>query len=103
MLVFKKQPYGKGYSSKIQVCPSAWWWQLFGLRGYTKRTQWSLLNCFDDEASQLADQSSFDPTTWVVTTQFANADDFLERVEAELGFDGDASLDGSTYNGDGDN
>ncbi len=32
-----------------------------------------------------------------MTTQFANADDFLDRVEAELGFDGDndPSLDGS--------
>jgi hypothetical protein len=31
---------------------------------------------------------------WVITTQFANSDDFLERVEDELGFDGDESLGG---------
>jgi hypothetical protein len=36
---------------------------------------------------------------WVITTQFANSDDFLERVEAELGFDGDESLDGSIGDG----
>jgi hypothetical protein len=30
-----------------------------------------------------------------VTTQFANADDFLERAEAELGLDDDASIDGN--------
>jgi hypothetical protein len=64
---------------KIQGCPSAWWWNLFmQVRGYTERTAQSLMNCFDYEASQLADQSSFDVATWTVTTQFANSDDFLE-------------------------
>jgi hypothetical protein len=51
------------------------------------------MNCFDYEASQLADQQTFDEKIWIVTTQFANSDDFLERVIAELGFDGDESLD----------
>jgi hypothetical protein len=31
--------------------------------------------------------------------RFANSDDFLERVEAELSFDGDGSLDGSIGDG----
>jgi hypothetical protein len=80
---------------KIQVCPSAWWWNLFvQIRGYTKRTAQSLMNCFDYEASQLADQSTFDVATWTVTTQFANYDDFLEQVEAELGSDDETSEDG---------
>jgi hypothetical protein len=60
---------------------------------------YSLINCSDYEASQLADQSTFDEKKWVVTTQFANSVDFLERVKAELGFDGDKYLDGSTGNG----
>ncbi len=55
------------------------------------------MNCFDYEASQLADQSTFDVATWTVTTQFANSNDFLERVEAELGLDDEASEDGRTH------
>jgi hypothetical protein len=49
------------------------------------------------EASQLADLSTFDEKTLIMTRQFVNADDFLNRVEAELGFDGndDQSLDRS--------
>ncbi len=79
----------KDLSSKISVCPSAWWWHLFKLRSYTKRTSHSLMDSFDYKASQLADQSPFVERTWILTTQFANSDDFLDRVEAELGFDGD--------------
>jgi hypothetical protein len=59
------------------------------------------MNCFDYEAAQLADQSSFDVTTWVVTTRFANSDDFLERVEAELGFDDRDSIDGTSAGQEG--
>jgi hypothetical protein len=57
----------------------------------------SLMDSFDYEASLVADQSTFDESTWTVTTQFANFDDFLDRVEAELGLndDDDPSLDGS--------
>ncbi len=51
----------------------------------------------DYEASQLADQSTFDVATWTVTTQFANSDNFLEQVEAELGSDDEASEDGRTH------
>ncbi len=60
------------------------------------------MESFDYEASQLVDQSSFDERTWIVTMQFANLDDFVNRVEAELGFDGDddpslyKSVSGST-------
>jgi hypothetical protein len=68
----------KDISLKIQVCPSAWWWHLFKLRGYTERMVYSLINCSDYEASQLADQSTFDQTTGTVTNQFANMDDFLD-------------------------
>ncbi len=47
------------------------------------------MDSFEYEASGLADQSTFDEQTWTVTTPFANNDDFLDRVEAELGFDDD--------------
>ena len=52
------------------------------------------MNCFDYEASQLADLSRFDVAVWTVTTQFAHSDDFLEQVEAELGSDDETSEDG---------
>jgi hypothetical protein len=87
----------KDPSTKIMVCPSAWWWHLFKCRGSTKCTAKSLIDSFNYEASLVADQSTFDESTWTVTTQFANSDDFLDRVEAELGLDDDdnPSLDGS--------
>jgi len=84
-------------SLKIQVCPSAWWWHIFRqVRGYSEVTARSLLRNFDIEAEQLADQSTFDVSTMTVTTQFANTDDFLERAEAELGSDDDASIGDNT-------
>jgi hypothetical protein len=43
------------------------------------------MDSFDYETLLVADQSTFDENTWTVTTQFANSDDFLDRVEAELG------------------
>ena len=47
------------------------------------------MDSFDYEASELADQWTFDEQTWTLSTPFANSDDFLDRVEAELGFDDD--------------
>jgi hypothetical protein len=61
---------------------------LVQVKRYTECTAHSLMDRFKYEASQLADLSTFDGRTWIVSTQFANADDFLDRVEAELGFDG---------------
>jgi hypothetical protein len=43
------------------------------------------MDSYEYEASQLANLSTFDGRTWIMTTQFANTDDFLDRVEAELG------------------
>jgi hypothetical protein len=60
------------------------------------------MDSFKYEASQLVNLSTFDERMWILTMQFANADDFLDRVEAELGFDGindqslDRSVDGTT-------
>jgi hypothetical protein len=71
-------PIAKNLSTKIMVCPSAWWWHLFKCRGYMERTAKSLIDSFDYEASLVADQSTFDESTWTVTTQFANSDDFLD-------------------------
>jgi hypothetical protein len=55
------------------------------------------MDSFNYEASLVADQSTFDESTWTVTTQFANSDDFLDRVEAELSLNDDdnPSLNGS--------
>ena len=86
-------------SLKIQVCPSAWWWHIFRqVRGYSEGTARSLLRNFEIEAEQLADQSTFDVATMTVRTQFANTDDFLERAEAELGSDDDASIHDNNAN-----
>ena len=60
-------------SLKIQVCPSAWWWGVFRhFRGYSESTSRSLLRNFELEASELADQSTFDVATMTVSTQFAD-------------------------------
>jgi hypothetical protein len=61
------------------------------------------MDSFDYKASLVADQSTFDESMWTVTTQFANSDNFLDRVEAELGLDNDddqsldRSLDGTPH------
>jgi hypothetical protein len=68
----------KDLSKKIAVCPLAWWWHLFKMRGYTEQTAMSLLNCFEVDCAAIADQSTFDQTTGTVTNQFANMDDFLD-------------------------
>jgi hypothetical protein len=64
-----------------------------------ERTAHSLMDSFEYEALQLAGLSTFDERIWITTTQFANTDDFFDRVEAELGFDGgnDQSLDRFFY------
>ncbi len=85
-------------SLKIQVCPSAWWWHIFRqVRGYSEGTARSLLQNFEIEAEQLADQLTFDISTMTVTTQFANTDDFLERAEDEIGLDDEGSIDGPSH------
>jgi hypothetical protein len=47
------------------------------------------------DAAYVADQSMFDRETGTVTTQFANADDFLDRMEDKLGSEDEnnASID----------
>jgi hypothetical protein len=86
----------KDLSNKIAMCPSAWWWRLFKLRRYTKRIAKSLMDGFDASSSAVAHMLTFDQSTGTVTTKFANTDDFLDRIENELGSDDDAvSLDKS--------
>jgi hypothetical protein len=55
----------------------------------------SLLDCFEMDAAYIADQSMFDRETGTITTQFANTDNFLDRMENELGSEdkGDALVD----------
>ncbi len=69
----------KDLSNKIAVCPSAWWWHLFKLRGYTEHIVKSLMDYFDANSSAVAHMSTFDQSTGTVTTQFANTDVSLTR------------------------
>ncbi len=77
----------KDLSVKIAVCPSAWWWHVFQHRGYSEHTARSLMECFKMYAAYVADQSTFDETTGTITTQFANDDDFLDRMDNKLASD----------------
>ncbi len=86
-LYLAENPMAKDLSAKIAVCPSAWWWHVFQHRGYSERTARSLMECFKMDAAYVADQSTFDETTGTVTTQFANDDDFLDRMDNELASD----------------
>jgi hypothetical protein len=88
-LYLNKNHMAKDLAQKIAICPLAWWWHLFQMRGYTQRTATSLLDCFKVDCAAIADQSTFICTTGTVTIQFANTDDFLDRVELELGSDDD--------------
>jgi hypothetical protein len=89
-LYLNKNHMAKDLAQKIVVCPSAWWWHLFQIRRYTQRTATSLLDCFEVDCAAIANQSTFNHTTGTVTTQFANTDDFLDRVELKLGSDDNA-------------
>jgi hypothetical protein len=80
----------KDLSTKIAVCPLAWWWRLFQLRGYIECTAKSLNECFEANCSAVAHMSTFDQSMGTVTTQFANTDEFRDMVENELGSDDDA-------------
>jgi hypothetical protein len=88
-LYLNKNHVVKNLAQKIAVCPLAWWWHLFQMHRYTQCTVTSLLDCFEVDCPAIADQSTFDRTTGTVTTQFANMDDFIDRVELELGSDDD--------------
>jgi hypothetical protein len=63
------------------------------------------MDCFEMKVAQLADQSTFNQATGMVTTQFANADDFLNQMENELSSDNndvlstDRSVDGTPHGG----
>jgi hypothetical protein len=84
-LYLSSNTMAKDISTKIVVCPLAWWWHLFQLRGYTKHIAKSLMDCLKANCSAVAHMSTFDQSMGSVTTQFANTDDFLDRVENELG------------------
>ncbi len=90
----------KDLSAKIAVCPSTWWWHVFQHRGYNERTARSLMECFKMDVAYLADQSTFDEISGTVTTQFANNNDFLDRMDNELASDDNKDmLDDSTDGG----
>ncbi len=77
----------KDLSAKIAFCPSAWWWHVFQHRGYSEHTARSLMECFEMDAAYMADQSTFDEANGTVTTQFANDDDFLNKMDNKLASD----------------
>ncbi len=85
----------KNIAAKIAVCPSAWWWHLFQVQGYNTRMAQSLLDWFEMDAAYVMDQLTFDRKTGIVTTQFANADDFFDCMEDKLGLEDkiNASID----------
>ena len=47
----------------------------------------SLMDSFEMDSTYVADQSTFNRETGTITTQFANADDFLDRMEHTLGLE----------------
>jgi hypothetical protein len=59
----------------------------------------SLMECFEMDAAYVADQSTFDETTGTVTTQFANDDDFPDRMDNELASDDDKDMLGDPPDG----
>jgi len=67
----------------IRVCPPAWWWHAWELKGYSLATRQSLMTSFELDAARLANQSTFDVSTWQVHSHFANDDGFLDKWEAE--------------------
>ncbi len=86
-LYLARNAMAKDLSAKIAVCPSAWWWHVFQHRGYNEHTARSLLECFEKDAAFVADQSRFDKVFGTVTTQFANDNDFLNRMDNKLASD----------------
>jgi hypothetical protein len=88
-------PMAKDLSTKIAVCPSAWWWHVSKVQKYTECTARSLMDCFEMECADVAHMSTFDKNTGPVTTQFPNTDDFLDCMEQELGSDDDYASDKS--------
>jgi hypothetical protein len=58
------------------------------------------MDCFEMDAAYVADQFTFDETSGTVMTQFANDDNFLDRMDNELGSDDDKDmLDDNTDGG----
>ncbi len=58
------------------------------------------MECFKMDAAYVADQSTFDKVSSTITMQFANNDDFLDRMDNELASDdGEDMLDNSTEGG----
>ncbi len=59
----------------------------------------SLMDCFEMDAAYVADQSTFDETSGTITTQFANNDNFLDRMDNELGSDDNQDMLDDNTNG----
>ncbi len=53
------------------------------------------MDCFEMECADVAHMSTFNKNTGTITTQFPNTDNFLDRMEQELGSDDDYALDKS--------
>ncbi len=53
------------------------------------------MDCFEMECADIVNMSTFEKNTGTVTTQFPNTDDFIDRMEQELGPDDDYTLDKS--------
>ncbi len=78
--------YSVYLSKKIRKLPPAWWfWYLWLVRGYDFSTVQSLMESFDTQQALLSKFSTFDLVTLEVKCEFANVNDQLEGIEANLG------------------
>ncbi len=64
----------KSILTKIAHCPLAWWYLHWVEKGYTQGTIASLLNSFESDAADNAQDSLYDPQSMSITSMFASDD-----------------------------
>ena len=83
---FRKMQKQSLSCARLKKDPAAWWWHVWGsVKGYDVNTRRTLMESFDIDSAMLAAHSKFDATTFVVTSEFAAEDDYLDEMEAEFG------------------
>ncbi len=77
----------KSILTKIAHCPLAWWYWHWVEKGYTQGTIASLLNSFESDAADNANDSLYDPQSMSMTSMIAgdNENQWLDQVEEEFG------------------
>jgi hypothetical protein len=80
--------YSAALVAKIKKIAAAWFFGYWlHICKYRLVTVQALMESFSIEAAYLASYSSFDPKTLTVNTEYADDDELLEGVEADLGID----------------